>query len=203
MTTVYQLAPNPIFLTVQGEGELMGEPMVFLRLAGCSVGCQGCDTNYNEHRTASAKDIVREIASLSNPRNWVWITGGEPADQELDELVTELRRGKFYIALATSGHKQLPRSYEPYAVDFLSVSPHNPQRWCHFHGNELKLVPGLNGYRLESFAKIIDSGAHWFGKRYVSPCIGKPETVEECVEWVMKRPGWLMTCQAHKQWRIS
>lgn len=38
----WPLAPNGVFLTCQGEGNLLGVPMIFVRLAGCSVGCEQC-----------------------------------------------------------------------------------------------------------------------------------------------------------------
>lgn len=44
----YPLSLNPIFWTIQGEAHLRGFQMCFVRLAGCSVGCEHCDTDYRK-----------------------------------------------------------------------------------------------------------------------------------------------------------
>lgn len=48
MADRYAIAPNGVFPTVQGEGAMLGVPTLFVRLAGCSVGCAGCDIDYRD-----------------------------------------------------------------------------------------------------------------------------------------------------------
>src|SRR5690348_9947144 len=79
----YPLAPQGVFRTVQGEGALLGVPMVFIRLAGCSVGCAGCDTDYSPDSFRSLAEIEAEVKAVRGNAEWVFITGGEPADHEL------------------------------------------------------------------------------------------------------------------------
>lgn len=199
----YPLAPNGIFLTVQGEGELAGWPMVFVRLAGCSIGCPGCDTDYSVSQRMAPRLIAQKVAEVMPPGiRWIWITGGEPTDHELAPLIAELRRlGLFVkIALATAGHRLVDRIVHD--LDWISVSPHDPAQWVQYQGQELKLVPGLNGFWLKDFAPVVFSKPLAFGHMFVSPCEGRPETVAECRRWVMGHPGWKMTGQLHKQWQI-
>ena len=40
---------SEIFYSIQGEGQHTGMPAVFLRLAGCSMECDFCDTKYAFH----------------------------------------------------------------------------------------------------------------------------------------------------------
>ncbi|HEY0369355.1 MAG TPA: 7-carboxy-7-deazaguanine synthase QueE, partial [Chthoniobacterales bacterium] len=138
----YPLAHNAIFWTIQGEGHLRGHQMCFVRLAGCSVGCPMCDTDYRKAEIATAEEIAARADEVT-PKNahdrWVWITGGEPTDHNLLSLVAALRAKNFSIALATSGIR--PVAVE---VDWLSVSPHDPARWLQLSGSEVKLVPNLN-----------------------------------------------------------
>jgi len=201
----YPLARNGIFLTVQGEGSLLGVPMTFVRLAGCSIGCPLCDTDYAVAERLDGREIALRVADQM-PRGveWIWITGGEPTDHELTPLVEELRRlgAWIKIALATAGHRTVPARHATGGVDWISVSPHSPTEWVQKTGQELKLVPGLNRYRLADFAVAL-AGPLAFGHRYVQPCDGRPETIRECVEFVKAHPEWRLGCQGHKQWAIA
>ncbi len=189
--TTYPLAPNGIFRTVQGEGALLGVPMAFVRLGGCSVACPQCDTDYRVSRRATADEIATEVKALGLP--WAWITGGEPADHDLTELVDALRLF-CHAALATSGHKPLAAR-----VDFLSVSPHGkPSDLLLRFGHQINLVPGLNGLKLEDWS---DYKAH-FAYRYVTPFWYGPadraERIAECAAFVQAHPDWRLGVQAHK-----
>ena len=190
----YPLAPDGIFKTVQGEGALAGELMVFIRLGGCSIGCSECDTNYKVTTKATAREIAWKAVELAVGTDWIWITGGEPTDHDLIPLIKELRRVDLKIALATAGHKELD-----VAVDWVSISPHDPMKWKVKKGQELKLIPKLNGYSLEDFESCLPV---CFGHLFVSPCDGKNETVGECMKWIEGHRGWRMTGQLHKLWRI-
>ena len=147
----YALAPNGIFWTLQGEGHLRGFQMAFVRLAGCSVNCPGCDTNYTVDRKATVDDILRELVEVmpeGDRDQWVWITGGEPADRDMRPLLSALKAAGDSTALATSGVK---RMIPP--VDWLSVSPHSadPALFQQRYGNEIKLADGLNGLNLDAW----------------------------------------------------
>ena len=37
---------HSIFPTIQGEGPFVGQPAIFIRLAGCNLQCPACDTDY-------------------------------------------------------------------------------------------------------------------------------------------------------------
>ena len=204
----YPLAPSAVFETIQGEGFLLGLPMVFVRLAGCSIGCPSCDTDYRVAERLPARQIAQRVASVAHANTrWVWITGGEPTDHDLLPLVTELRRLLgMNIALATAGHKEINAFSTPLRIDWLSVSPHDPAKWVVKQGSELKLVPGLNGFSLADFlphvlplwSRAYPLFRYWF----VQPCDGKPETLRECVSWVRVHEGWRLTPQAHKAWNL-
>ena len=83
----YPLSSNPIFWTIQGEGHMRGSQMCFIRLAGCSVGCPGCDTDYRKKEMATPEEIAQRADDVTPPEareRWAWITGGEPTDHNLD-----------------------------------------------------------------------------------------------------------------------
>lgn len=197
--TRYPIAKDGIFLTVQGEGVLLGLPMVFVRLAGCSVGCPQCDTDYRVDRRMNAKEIGQEVSALLNSSvEWIWITGGEPADHDISELVNTLKHiGK--IALATSGTKILPKGLP---IDFVSVSPHStPKELVLTHAEQVNLVPGLNGLKLSDWERFDFSN---FGSRFVTP-VDDPvnDRLAECIGFACRNSGWRVGVQAHKKWGIA
>lgn len=215
MAQVLPLAPNGVFWTVQGEGSLMGCPQVFIRLAGCDVGCPECDTNYTVAERAPVAGIVRRAVECSNGARWVWLTGGEPTIHDIEPLVAELHRYEFRVALATAGVREVPRGAyvnrcegrgpRPHGVDFLSVSPHRiDSSWVQRRGEQLNVVPGLNGLKLADLDGVDVSG---FLHKFVTPMWYGPgdrmEKVQECVEWVKARPEWRLGIQSHKQWGLA
>ena len=216
---LYPLAPRGLFWSLQGEGHLRGFQMGFVRLAGCSVGCASCDTDYSVAEKVPAEEITRR-AFLEWPHDrdqWVWITGGEPTDHDLGPLLKELRKSGYSTALATSGAR---RMIPP--VDWLSVSPHSiePEKFMQRYGSEIKLVDGLNGMDLEAWA------AEWDGKidymyRYVQPLslpvrettdstTGRarvyredPYSLERCLAFLRRHPRWALSRQDHHHWGVS
>jgi 7-carboxy-7-deazaguanine synthase len=101
-----------IFHSLQGEGPLMGEPSVFIRLGGCiEPYCPWCDTQYAWHEYAEMDpgEIIREV-SRYDCRDVV-ITGGEPFLQWESGLITlhgELAGKGCRILYETSGKAGIP-----------------------------------------------------------------------------------------------
>ena len=188
-----KLAPQGIFWTVQGEGYYAGEPMIFIRLAGCSVGCPTCDTNYRFHMEESVERIVDKCKRLRDEHkraNFVWVTGGEPTDQDLTVLNKGLWAAGFKACLATSGVRKVQDQWW-----WVSVSPH-ANGFVHRRGAELKLVPGLNGLSLDD----LDLSNTDFGYRYVQPMAGSERSLKACLEWLKTHPEYTLCTQSHKSW---
>lgn len=109
---------SEIFLSLQGEGHYVGEPTVFVRLAGCNLltHCSYCDTSYaQDPNSGTWKDIdsvVRDVLSLlPSKKSWICITGGEPLAQPvaLEELIKEFRGEGLKIEIETNGTLHKPK----------------------------------------------------------------------------------------------
>lgn len=78
-TPMYQVVEK--FISINGEGRRAGELAVFIRLKGCNLHCNYCDTSWaNEADCESTEMTANEIVSYleeSKVRN-VTLTGGEP-----------------------------------------------------------------------------------------------------------------------------
>lgn len=201
----YPLSSNPIFWTIQGEGRMRGFQMCFIRLAGCSVGCPGCDTDYRKKEMATPQEIAQRADDVTPPNareRWAWITGGEPTDHHLDPLIDALREKRFSIALATSGHRAVTSP-----VDWLSVSPHDPSKWVQTSGHEVKIVPDLNGFAIADFRRAHPDEDTDFRYRYVQPLsIDKqedPASLRTCLAFVQAHPNWALSRQDHHHWGVA
>jgi len=137
-----------IYRSIQGEGPNSGCPAVFIRLGGCNLACNFCDTDFEDFSTMSLKEILAEAGDLGNPSLAV-ITGGEPLRQPIENLCDSLLAAGFRVQIETNGTifrpldvrveivcspKNLGKGYFPLRDDLLGrlnalkflVSAHDP-----------------------------------------------------------------------------
>ena len=99
-----RLRINEIFHSLQGEADAVGFPTVFVRLTGCPLRCQYCDTEYAFH-SGDWRDldtIIDEVRVFATRH--VCVTGGEPlAQPNCLPLLTRLCDAGFDVSLETSG----------------------------------------------------------------------------------------------------
>ncbi|MEA9586777.1 7-carboxy-7-deazaguanine synthase QueE [Xanthomonas sp. WHRI 10064A] len=99
-----RLKITEIFLSLQGEAEAAGWPTVFVRLTGCPLRCNYCDTAYAFHggQWHDIDAIVAEVAS--HGVRHVCVTGGEPlAQKRCLVMLQKLCDAGFDVSLETSG----------------------------------------------------------------------------------------------------
>ena len=101
-----------IFRSIQGESSFAGLPCTFVRLAGCNLRCDWCDSEYTftGGRSMTQEEVIAEVKRLSPP-GLVEITGGEPMLQERDvlPLIDALLATGYELMLETSGERPLER----------------------------------------------------------------------------------------------
>src|SRR5690606_2032809 len=99
-----RLRITEIFLSLQGEARDAGWPTVFVRLTGCPLRCQYCDTAYAFHggQWRGIDDILAEVAG--HGVRHVCVTGGEPLSQKrCIGLLRRLCDAGHLVSLETSG----------------------------------------------------------------------------------------------------
>jgi 7-carboxy-7-deazaguanine synthase len=104
MSGTDQLRITEIFFSLQGEAASVGCPTVFVRLTGCPLRCQYCDTAYafQGGEWMSLPGILEKVAAWQTP--YVTVTGGEPlAQKNCLNLLRELCDADYRVSLETSG----------------------------------------------------------------------------------------------------
>ena len=99
-----RLKVTETFVSIQGEGDAVGWPTLFIRLTGCPLSCVYCDTQYSFYGGELQQiDALVEIVRQSGVQH-VCVTGGEPLAQKAClELLTRLCDAGFAVSLETSG----------------------------------------------------------------------------------------------------
>jgi 7-carboxy-7-deazaguanine synthase len=103
-SNVKRLRINEIFHSLQGEADCVGFPTVFVRLTGCPLRCQYCDTEYAFHAGSwlDLSAILETVRSFGAQH--VCVTGGEPlAQPNCLALLKDLCDSGFHVSLETSG----------------------------------------------------------------------------------------------------
>jgi 7-carboxy-7-deazaguanine synthase len=109
------------FVSVQGEGSLVGVPSSFVRVSGCNLRCAWCDTPLSswspEGEAVELDELVRWCAG--GPRHVV-LTGGEPMLFAASaELTRRLRAAGHHVTIETAGTVWC----EGLEADLMSISP--------------------------------------------------------------------------------
>lgn len=216
---------NDVYTAIQGEGCQTGTPMVLLRLHGCSVGCPWCDTKETwaitpenqveylsealganpKYAVVDETKIAQHISAFHTGPKWVLLTGGEPAAQNIGDLVAELHAYGYKVAIETSG---TALGFLGTGIDWVCVSPKIGMpgglavlREAVAVADEIKMVVGKPA-DLDRLAQLL------------ADCPGKPDrqiclqpvsqseaATQLCIETVQAR-GWRLSVQLHKLLRL-
>ncbi|NOT35237.1 MAG: 7-carboxy-7-deazaguanine synthase QueE [Candidatus Eisenbacteria bacterium] len=131
MSTQFRI--SELFHSLQGEGPLAGTPAHFLRLQGCTVGCQWCDTRYSwspEGGEPQPIEALFERALALGPADLLVVTGGEPLEHAgLSELLNGALERWTTVEVETSGIAPPPRSHARLRWNVSSKLPSATARW--------------------------------------------------------------------------
>jgi len=102
--SVLRLRITEIFYSLQGESRTSGYATVFIRLTGCPLRCEYCDTTYafKGGEWFSFEKILTEVKKYNT--KYITVTGGEPlAQKKCTDLLKILCDEGYEVSLETSG----------------------------------------------------------------------------------------------------
>lgn len=96
------------FLSLQGEGLMIGRLTYFIRSAGCNLRCSWCDTKFSLNPDQGEERSIETILAMVGDTENVCFTGGEPLEQPEAALLIEalVSLGKT-VVLETNGSKDI------------------------------------------------------------------------------------------------
>ncbi len=104
-----------IFRTIQGEGPNVGIPAVFVRLGGCNLACNFCDTDFDDFEEITINQILSTVLELATDKiKLVVLTGGEPFRQNIYPLCELMIMNGFKVQIETNGtiYRDVPNDVE-------------------------------------------------------------------------------------------
>jgi organic radical activating enzyme len=203
------------FHSLQGEGLHAGRSALFLRLAGCAVGCPWCDTKHSWPAEAHPRRSLAELAgearaAADSGAGFAVITGGEPLEHDLAPLCEALREATaeperpegLPLHLETSGAAPLALSGH---FDWITLSPkrHRPPSpellaAC----DELKVVVHEPADLAFAEAMAAEAIATRRGGQLpallLQPGWDSARGQELAVAFVRRHPDWRLSLQTHK-----
>jgi organic radical activating enzyme len=169
-----------VFSSIQGEGLFVGCRQVFVRLAGCNISCQYCDTRESFAAPERARietnpgrrsfveaanplpisDLVGYVALLcQSPHHSISVTGGEPLlYPQVIKALAPLRKIGVKLYLETNGTLPLALQSVINAVDIVSLDFKLPsimggKEYWQEHAAFLRIAAART-----AFVKIVISG---------------------------------------------
>lgn len=209
-----------IFPTLQGEGPYVGYPAVFIRLAGCNLACEFCDTEFENFKKISLTEILDQVKKLAKNdegnivRNLVVITGGEPLRQPIEKLCKELVNSGFLVQIETNGtlFRELPKKVKiicsPKASKVSSLSKQLSKE-VKYHAIRPDLLSRINAFKFiisasnKNYSEVCEVGQSKFNiPVYVQPMdeyneVKNEQNLQYTIE-ICQKYGYLFSTQLHK-----
>lgn len=183
---------NEIFYSLQGEGGRTGQASIFIRLAKCNLTCSFCDTDFERSVKMTLEEVLKEIDKFNC--KWIIWTGGEPALQLNEEVVSFFKEKGYLQAIETNGTKRLPAG-----IDYITCSPKQNFELVK------ELIPEVDELRfpIQKGDSLPDISVLPKTNRYLlSPIFDNDKIIKEnvdyCISLIKDNPIWALSLQTHK-----
>jgi organic radical activating enzyme len=150
-----------IFSSIEGEGSLIGFPVLFIRLEGCNLRCPWCDTTYSYDGKSFKNYKLEQILDIVKKSRYkrVCLTGGEPLlTPNIDILASKILKLNKFLIIETNG-TIFPQNLEQIIKNnreriFIVVSP-KPEVEYRINPNLIRYINEIK-FVVDEFLKLED-----------------------------------------------
>ena len=187
------LKVKEIFYSLQGEGGRQGEASIFVRLSGCNMKCDFCDTDFSGGEDMFCEQILSQIQKF--PCHWIIWTGGEPTMQLTDACLQFFRDAGFRQAVESNGSNRLSA-----LLDYTAVSPKgrmSDARTINPRVDEIRL-PIRNNDRIPSIESLPEAQYYFLSPVFSNEPEETKANIDYCMQQILQSPKWRLSLQMHK-----
>ena len=202
---------NEVYFAHQGEGPRLGVPSVFVRLHGCPVQCEWCDTPFTwdgseSGEATSVRALADRVIALARETcaEAVVVTGGEPLiSKGLVPLLKRLTEAGLACEVETAAILPPPVGLDALSGVTVNLSPKLPsalpkilpdpallRAWLLSRiPTTLKLVVAdeLDWRTMEALLRSLDLGPELARKVYLMPCATTRDGLAQAQAWLLGR----------------
>ena len=182
-----------IFYSLQGEGGRQGEASIFVRLSGCNLKCEFCDTDFSGGENMSLEHILQIVRLY--PCQWLVWTGGEPCLQLTDNSLQFFKRAGFLQAIETNGHYPIAS-----LMDYTVVSPKGKTDYAkkiNPHVDEIRL-PVRKNDTIPTIESLPEAKQYFLSPIFMKDPDETKTNINYCVRYIKQNPHWRLSLQMHK-----
>ena len=208
MTSSEKIRLTEIYESIQGESSFVGKRCVFVRLTGCNLRCNYCDTEYSFYggKNYSISDILEMVNDYNC--NLVEITGGEPLLQKgVLPLMADMCDAGKTVLIETSGNRDISLVDQRVHIIMDLKTPSSGESNSNRYENikllkpkdEVKFVIGSEEDYIWSREKLISEKLNELcGNVIFSPVFGQIK-YSDMVDWIVRdRLDVTFQLQLHK-----
>ena len=187
------LKVKEIFYSLQGEGGRQGAASIFVRLSGCNLKCDFCDTDFSGGKDMSCEQILQQISQF--PCRWIIWTGGEPTLQLTDDCLMFFKQSGFHQAIESNGCYPLSE-----LLDYTVVSPKGVSTYAksvNSQVNEIRL-PVRESDHIPSIETLPEADHYFLSPIFTKNPVETKKNIEYCVKIIKQKTEWRLSLQMHK-----
>ncbi|GHU79523.1 7-carboxy-7-deazaguanine synthase [Bacteroidia bacterium] len=187
------LKVKEIFYSLQGEGGRQGEASIFIRLSGCNLKCDFCDTDFSGGETMELPQILSVIRPF--PCRWIVWTGGEPTLQLTVEAIAFFKQEGYFQAIESNGCFPLPG-----LLDYTVISPKGNSDYAkkiNSRVDEVRL-PTKKRDAIPCLERLPEAKYYFLSPVFTQDARETKENIDYCVEQIKQLTGWRLSLQIHK-----
>ncbi len=185
------------FYTLQGEGFHTGKAAYFIRIGGCDIACQWCDTKMSwkseDYPLIEIEKIVENVLKCSAKS--VVVTGGEPLSYDLTFLCQCLKNANIETFLETSGCYEISGKWNWICLSPKENFPPFPKNFA--KADELKVIISC-----EKDFSWAEENAQFISKKckkFLQPEWSQHKKIlPKIVDYIKENPSWQLSLQTHK-----